>query len=145
MADATTQTYANHVRLDPPYHFAILPGLGIIFGLAVWELFRNPGLPSLWMLIVSIVLFLIGAKMRMYALKAQDRVIRLEERLRMAALLDDPLRSRILDFDEGQLIALRFASDEELPGLAEKALASKLSGAEIKKAVVRWRADHFRI
>jgi hypothetical protein len=87
----------------------------------------------------------IALKARLYPLKAQDRIIRMEERLRFASLLPGGLCSRIGELSESQLIALRFACDAELPGLVEKTLSGKLSSAEIKKAIVDWRADYFRV
>ena len=82
---------------------------------------------------------------RVNALKVQDRVIRLEERPRLAAVLQEPLRSRVGDLRESQVVALRFASDAELPALVEKALNSNMKGGDIKKAIVTWRADNFRV
>jgi hypothetical protein len=83
--------------------------------------------------------------MRLYALRVQDRVIRLEERLRLQQVLIDPLRSRVPDLTIGQLVALRFASDAELQALAGRALSEKLSKDDLKKAVTSWRPDHFRV
>jgi hypothetical protein len=87
----------------------------------------------------------VALKARFYALKAQDRIIRLEERERLAGLLAEPLRSRIGELSEGQLVAIRFASDAEVAGLVQEALAKKLSKADIKKSIKNWRADYFRV
>ena len=144
MAGQTGQTYANHTRLDPPYHFFALPVMGINVLVAVWYLIKDPSLMAGWFAILSLAAVIAVLKVRLYALKVQDRVIRLEERLRLIQILPAQSRSRIGDFTEAQLVGLRFASDAELPALAEKALGG-MSQKEIKKAVTSWRADYFRI
>lgn len=152
MAASTPQTYANHVRLDPLFHFFLLPifGLGVIFALIHFFAhlstsdFRDD-FHAVMIILLAIALLFAVLKIRIYALKVQDRIIRLEERLRLTQLLPDPLRSRIPELTDDQLIALRFASDAELPRLTERALNEKLSRKEIKQAIQNWRPDHARV
>ncbi len=146
MAEKMPQTYANHVRFHPPYHFFLFPGTVVLLILTIVNVVRHFRRLDSWiLLLVGIMAPVAVLLMRLYPLKVQDRVIRLEERLRMQALLGEPLRSRIGELTESQVVALRFASDTELPGLVEKALASSMKLADIKKAVVNWRADTFRV
>lgn len=145
MAGQTAQTYANHIRWDPVYHFFVTPVAGINVVVAIWNLIKDPSLMAGWFVILAIAAVAAVLKVRLYPLKAQDRVIRLEERLRLAQLLPGPLRSRIGDLTEAQLVGLRFASDGELPALVEKALGGGMSQKEIKQAVASWRADYFRV
>jgi Family of unknown function (DUF6526) len=145
MPDDTPQTLANHTRFDPPFHFFAVPVLGITVLVMIWMVIREFSFLHLWLVVVFIALVTVALKARIYALKAQDRVIRLEERLRLSTLLPEPLRARIPELTESQLVALRFASDAEIPGLVEKTLAGKMSNAEIKKAIVNWRPDTFRV
>src|ERR1700685_4632709 len=121
------QTLANHVRLDPPFHYFLLPVFAISWILSVVFLVRHPGFLHFWIVIFNTALLVAVVRFRQYALKVQDRVIRLEERLRLAALLPDSQRSQISRFTERQLIALRFASDAELPSLVEQSLSANLA------------------
>jgi hypothetical protein len=145
MPEKTPQTFANYTRLDPPYHMFIVPVAGISLLVTIWRLIQDPGFYSAWLVVVAVAAGVLVFKTRTYALKAQDRVIRLEERLRLASLLPQSLCSRIGELDESQLIALRFACDSEVPGLVEKTLSAKLAGAEIKKTIATWRPDYWRI
>lgn len=145
MAAETAQNYKNHTRLDPLFHFFLLPVAGINVFVAIWNLWQNSGIGSGWFLVLSLAGVIAVLKIRLYALKAQDRVIRLEERLRLTQLLNDPLRARIHELTEPQLVALRFASDAEIPSLVEKALAGKMPQRDIKQAIATWRPDYFRV
>ena len=145
MPDQMPQTFANHTRFDPPYHFFVIPVLAITVLLTIWNLIQNASFYSAWMVVVALALVVLAFKCRLYALKVQTRVIRLEERLRLVTLLPESLRAKIPQLTEGQLVALRFASDAEIPGLVEKALAASLPNTEIKKAIVNWRPDYFRV
>src|SRR5258707_9902627 len=114
MAGQALQSYKNHTRLDPLFHFFVLPIGAINVLVAIWNLLHNPGLGAGWLVVLALAGVVAVVKIRTYPLKAQDRLIRLEERLRLSELLSEPLRSRIGDLTEGQLVALRFAADEDL-------------------------------
>ena len=145
MFEKKPQTYSNHTRIDPAFHYFLAPVLLITLVATVVHLVRHPHLGSLWRVVLALALVVLAVKARTYALKAQDRVIRLEERLRLAALLPEPLRARIGELQIRQLIALRFASDAELPALVEQALTEKLTEKQIKQAVQNWRPDEYRV
>lgn len=145
MAQSSSQNFSHHVRWDPLFHFFVLPVFVISLVGSFVHLYRRPGLHSAWMTIVMIAALVAIFKIRFYPLKVQDRVIRLEERLRLMTVLDATLRPRIAELSEAQLIALRFASDAELPALAARALNEKLGRVEIKKAIQEWRGDYWRV
>jgi hypothetical protein len=145
MAETAPQTYKTHRRWDPPYHFFAASILVIAFFVSLWQAFKAPSGWTIWQIFVSAALVVIAWKARAYALRAQDRVIRLEERQRLGALLAEPLRSRIGSLTEDQLIGLRFASDGEAAGLVQAALDENLSGEAIKKRITNWRPDTFRV
>jgi hypothetical protein len=152
MAEKKPQTLANHTRWDPPFHFFLLPVLALGLILTLIHFFAHITHGDIrdhihaFLLIVLAVAFIIWlTKTRLYALRVQDRVIRLEERLRLTQLLSEPMRARIPELTEEQLVGLRFASDAELPKLAERALNEKLSRDDIKKAIQTWRPDYWRV
>jgi hypothetical protein len=145
MAEKKPQTYANHTRWDPPFHFFALPVFALLAVASMVYFIWRPGLHSALMFVVAAALATVVVKSRLSALRVQDRVIRLEERQRLALLMPEPLRSRIPELTEDQLIALRFASDTEVAKLAERALLEKLSRADIKKAIQTWRPDYWRV
>jgi Family of unknown function (DUF6526) len=139
------QNFSHHTRWDPVFHFFILPVFAITLIMTIVHLVRRPGLHSAWLIVVVIAAILAIFKIRMYALRVQDRVIRLEERLRLATLIDPSLRNQIGVLTESQLVALRFASDAELPALAARAINEKLPAIEIKKSIQTWRPDYWRV
>jgi hypothetical protein len=144
MSEKRPQTFANHGRLDPFFHFTIIPLLLFCFIASIHAMIREGHL-HLMMPVFTLTVLLLAWCCRSYALKVQDRVIRLEERLRLSALLPEPLRARIPELSERQLVALRFASDAEVPGLVEKTLRENLAPKAIKQAIVSWRPDYWRV
>jgi Family of unknown function (DUF6526) len=152
MAEKEPQTFANHARFDPWFHFFVLPVFGLLLILSIIHFvahvaeggFQNE-FHSVGLILLAVALMVALFKIRLYALKVQDRVIRLEERMRLASLLPEPLRARIPELAMSQLVALRFASDAELPKLAERALSEKLSSKDIKQAIQVWRPDYWRV
>jgi hypothetical protein len=140
------QNFENHAKMVPGFHYL---GSILLLSLLIWAVLgvvRGGGLESIMVVIGVVTLILIGFYARSFALGVQDRVIRLEERLRMAELLPEDLRPRIHEFSTEQLIGLRFASDEELPGLARRVLDEGIADRKtIKEAVTHWRADHQRV
>ena len=145
MSENKAQSYANYKRNHAPYHFFVLPVLLTNTILTVVYLVRHPGLAAAWMVVLSLALLVLAFLVRVNPLKAQDRVIRLEERLRLMALLPELMRARIPELTEYQLVALRFASDAEIPRLVDETLKENLSSKDIKKRIQNWRPDYFRV
>jgi heme/copper-type cytochrome/quinol oxidase subunit 4 len=152
MAETKPQSLANHTRWDPPFHFYVLPIFVLALILTLVHFFAHitegdlrDHIHAILLILLAVALLLLVFKVRLYSLKVQDRVIRLEERLRLTQLLSEPLRSRIPDLTEGQLCALRFASDAEIPKLVERTLKENLKRADIKKAIQNWRPDYWRV
>lgn len=142
----TTQRYENHTRMVPLFHYVAFGILMINLGWSGRALFRDLSVDSGVTFLLAVGLILVAWFVRAFPLGVQDRVIRLEERLRLERLLPGDLKARIGDFTTNQLVGLRFASDEELPGLARRVLDEGISDRKtIKQAVKNWRADHQRI
>src|SRR4051812_2904999 len=121
------QSLANHTKWDPPFHFFYTPVLAANAIYSIVLTVRNFSPGALWLMVVSIAIAVMAFNGRRNALRVQDRLIRLEERLRLSSLLQEPLRSRIPELTESQLISLRFASDSELPALVSTILSKKLA------------------
>ncbi len=145
MADQTAQTYKNHARLFPLFHFVAAPILLINFIVAAYGLFQMPSRATAWSAVVAFGLLALAFAARTMALTVQDRVIRLEMRLRCREILPPDLNARFDQLGRGQLVALRFAGNAELPALVREVLDGKLtSQKEIKLRVQDWQGDHIR-
>lgn len=143
----TPQTYANHAQLTPLYHYVTSP-LALIY--VVWSItrfFNDPSFDTGFVLVGGLALFGVVSVARLSPLRAQDRIIRLEEQLRYQRLLPAALAEQAMrTFTPRHYIALRFASDDELAGLVEKVIANPaMKGKEIKQQIKVWRADYFRL
>jgi len=145
MAENTPQNLDNHARYDPFYHFFALPVVFLSVIAAVVHLVQRPSWFSGWLVLFVLAMVVVTVRARTNALRVQDRLIRLEERERLTALLVEPLRSRVGQLTEAQLIGLRFASDAEIPTLVEETLIKRLAKRDIKKQIKNWRADYFRV
>ena len=142
----SAQTYASHRRFLPAFHFFVLPVLLANAIATIVTLVRHPSILAAWLALVAIALAVGMWTARSMALKAQNRIIRLEERMRLETVLPTELRPRIVDLSTGQLIALRFAPDDEVPQLVRRTLAGELkTNGDIKRAIHSWRADHLRV
>ena len=145
---AAPQSYKNHARFDPPMHFFVFPLLMINVGVSIYVAvhYRHEA-PFLghWTILLSLALLVLAVKCRMNDLKTQDRIIRLEERLRLGRLLSADQHPHIGDLTVRQLIALRFASDEEVASIFQTALTQNLEPKAIKQRIAVWRADDHRV
>jgi cell division protein FtsL len=140
------QNFSNHVRWVPGFHLFVMPVMALNFG---WSIYRwkvaSFSLDAFINVLTAAALIMLMLYARQFALKVQDRVIRLEERMRLERLLPADLKPRIEEFTSGQLVAMRFACDAELPALARKVLAENIKGGKaIKQMVQTWRADYLR-
>ena len=146
MSKSEPQNLKSHGRLDPPYHFVlffILVANLIVAIIHVVHHHRN--FYAYWLVVLSLAVFILFFRLRLYPLKVQDRVIRLEERLRLQALAPAEWYAQIFRLTEDQLIGLRFAADDEVVELAKQALEHNLNRKQIKERIKDWRADEFRV
>jgi hypothetical protein len=143
---AETQTYENHVRWHAPFHFVLAPILLLNFIFAIVRLVQDFNIDRVAYLIVAFALIILGLLARTNALMAQNRVVRLEEQLRYERILPKDLAAKARNLKTNQMIALRFASDEELPDLIERTLKGEFEKPDqIKRAVKNWRGDFLRV
>ena len=142
------QNFANHAKFFPPFHFFVMPVLLVNLGIQIYwlkELWNTFTFRSIFNVLLALALILGFLSARRFALSVQDRVIRLEERLRYQRLLPADLQPRIEEFTVAQLVSLRFASDAELPALARKVLDDKMQERKaIKQLVKNWKPDYLR-
>ena len=145
MSTNDSQSLRNHARLDPPYHLVSFTLLLVNLGLVIAYSVRHMNLYTAWAVIFSVGIFIPFFKIRLYALRVQDRVIRLEERLRLQALAPPEWHAQIYLLNEDQLIGLRFAADGEVVDLARQALEHNLDRKQIKERIKSWRPDEWRV
>ncbi|MDQ1708105.1 MAG: hypothetical protein QOJ88_1316 [Pyrinomonadaceae bacterium] len=140
------QSFANHTRWHSPFHFFLVPVMVINFIWAIAALVKTPDWNSAWWVVLSLALLILTFLVRTNSLKVQDRLIRLEEKLRYQQLLPAALVQQTSTLTPGQVVALRFAADDELNALVNAVVTGKLSKPrEIKQAIKNWRADTFRV
>ena len=145
MSKSDLQSLKNHGRFDPPYHFFLtIVSLATIIISIVYAV-HHTCFYSIWLVVVTVAAFIALFKLRLYPLKVQDRVIRLEERIRLQSLSPSEWHTQIARLNEDQLIGLRFAADDEVVELAKQALEHNLNRKQIKERIKSWRADNWRV
>lgn len=146
MANEKPQSLQNHVRVVPAYHMFVFPVLFLNIGWSIYHIVKvGISFESVLDVLMAVALLLLALYARLFALTVQDRVIRLEMRLRLAEVLPVDLRPRVPEFTVAQLVSMRFASDAELPALARKVLDEKLDNRKtIKQLVKNWQGDYLR-
>ena len=145
MAKNVPQTYANHRRLVPLYHVVAFLLVAAYVLWTLWQVIRHFSVGALMAFLFALGVLIVMWYARVFATTVQDRVIRLEMRLRLQQVLPDDLKPRIGDFSVEQLVSLRFAGDGELPDLARRVLDEKIADREeIKKLVKDWQGDYLR-
>lgn len=145
MSPSTSQTFENHARFVPAFHYFALPVLVINLFWSLYRMVRGFSADTVIAVALAAALIVVALYARLFALTVQDRVIRLEMELRLEKLLPAELRPRIGELTVGQLVSLRFAPDGELPALTRKVLDEKrLTRKEIKQLIQQWKPDLLR-
>ncbi|MBC7796542.1 MAG: hypothetical protein H7Z37_06700 [Pyrinomonadaceae bacterium] len=141
-----TQNYKNHNRFHAPFHFILTPMLFVHFIYTIYKVYETPDVDHAEAVFLAIGLIILGGLARVNSLKVQDRIIRLEEKLRYNRVLPQELAKRAESLSVNQIIALRFANDDELPQLVEKTLRGDFAkSSDIKKSIANWRGDYLRV
>lgn len=141
----TTQSFENHASFDPLFHVVLLGVLVINLIVVIVFTFLHRSFWSVWLIVVALASLIALLRLRQYPLKVQDRVIRLEERLRLQSLAPAEWHTQIYRLSEDQLIGLRFAGDDEVVELAKQALEHNLNRKQIKERIRNWRPDYWRV
>jgi hypothetical protein len=145
MSKSEVQSLKNHARFDPPFHFFLAFVAIVTIIVSIVHAVRHSCFYSWWLVLLSLAAFVALFKLRSYPLKVQDRIIRLEERLRLRALAPEEWHAQIIRLSEDQLIGLRFASDDEVVELAKQALEHHWNRKQIKERIKSWRPDYWRV
>jgi hypothetical protein len=145
MSNSDPQSLKNHGRFDPPYHFFLaIIGVATII-IATLYAIHHISFYSIWLVVLAVAALIAILKLRSYPLKVQDRIIRLEERMRLQSLAPSEWHTQISRLNEDQLIGLRFAGDDEVVELAKQALEHNLTRKQIKERIKSWRPDNWRV
>lgn len=140
-----SQNLSSHRRWYPLYHFVAAPILTLNLFLAAWHAYRIPTRWNMWYVVVAFGLVALTFAARVMALTVQDRLIRLEQRMRMQSILPAPIMARFGELSRRQIVGLRFAGNDELAGLVERCLSGELKNDEdVKKQIKNWQPDWIR-
>ena len=136
------QNYKNHIRFNPYFHFVTIPSILVAIGMAIYAYNQSPGLTSGLLILAFVLIAATAVIARKFSLKVQDRAARADEKLRYYILTQKMLPAEL---SMNQILALRFASDDEFVDLVDRTIKDKLLPHEIKKAAKNWRGDYHRI
>lgn len=142
------QNYKNHIRFYPAHHFVFYPVTLILLVTSIYFAFKNEEQRAIWIfisIVISIIIWVAFMLRQHYSLILQNRIVRLELRYRYFTLTGERLELLEDKLDDSKLFALRFAPDEELPGLIKRSISENLSGTAIKRSIKNWKGDYHRV